>query len=424
MSASLTPDFTKSNVLAQLFAPAAHAKTIGLAVSGGADSLALMVLAHRWAQSAPHAPELIVYSLDHALRPEAAAEVEMVLREAARLGLTARGLKWSDEKPESGLSEAARAARYAIIGKAMVQDGATVLLTAHHRSDQAETVLMRLAHGSGIEGLKGMATLSQVEGVTVLRPFLDIDPKHLIALVAQEGMTAVQDPSNDDTSYERVRWRKLLPALATEGLDGAAIARFAQRMAEADLAIGQMADAAFDELVDIDGFGAATISRDAFTALSPAIGRRMLSRVLTIVGGRQKPRALGQVDRLYDSIIANTLQRAATALGAVARIREKTLVISREPGRTLPPDAILEPDATLDWDERFHYANLSPDTRFIASVSEFLPRHRIETVLGAKVTAPSEAIRTTPILRDEAGNVVALGAWSFDERIKVELLVD
>ncbi|MBJ7578494.1 tRNA lysidine(34) synthetase TilS [Devosia sp. MC532] len=424
MSASLTPDFTNSTVLAQLFAPAAHEKTIGLAVSGGADSLALMILAHRWAQSAPHTPKLIVYSLDHDLRPEAAAEVEMVLREAARLGLTARALKWTGEKPETGISEAARAARYGIIGAAMIEDGATLLLTAHHRSDQAETVLMRLAHGSGIEGLRGMAARSQVEGITVFRPLLEIDPKHLIALVKQEAMTAVQDPTNEDTSYERVRWRKLLPALAAEGLDGAALSRFAQRMAETDLAIGQMADAAFDELVDLDGFGAATISRDAFTALSPAIGRRMLSRVLTIVGGRQKPRALGQVDRLYDSIIANTLQRAATALGAVARVREKTLVISREPGRTLPADALLEPSGVLTWDERFLYANLSTDKRFTASVSEFLPRHRIETVLGAKVTAPSEAIRTTPILRDEAGNVVALGGWSFDDRIKVEILVD
>jgi tRNA(Ile)-lysidine synthase len=424
MSASLTPDFTSPQALAQLFAPVAQHKTIGLAVSGGADSLALMVLAHRWAQSAPLPPQLIVYSLDHQLRPEAAAEVEMVLREAAHLGLPARGLTWSAQKPNTGISEAARAARYALIGQAMAQDGATVLLTAHHRSDQAETVLMRMAHGSGIEGLKGMAALSRVEGVSVFRPLLDLDPKHLIALVAQENLSAAQDPTNDDTSYERVRWRKLLPELAAEGLDGVAISRFAQRMAEADLAIGQMANAAFDELVDLDGFGAATISRDAFAALSPAIGRRMLSRVLSVVGGRQKPRALGQVDRLYDSIIADTLHRAATALGAVARVREKTLVISREPGRVLPDDAPLNPSSVLTWDERFLYSNLSIDSHFVASVSEFLPRHRIETVLGAKVTAPSEAIRTTPILRDDAGNVVALGAWSFDSRIKVELLVD
>lgn len=424
MSASLTPDFTSPKTLAQLFAPVAQHQIIGLAVSGGADSLALMVLAHRWAESIPFPPKLIVYSLDHRLRPEAAAEVEMVLREATHIGLEARGLVWSADKPETGISEASRAARYTLIGQAMAQDGASVLLTAHHRSDQAETVLMRMAHGSGIEGLKGMAALSQVEGVFVFRPLLDIDQKHLIALVAQEGMSAAQDPSNDDPSYERVRWRKLLPALAAEGLDGLALSRFAQRMAEADLAIGQMANAAFDELVDLDGFGAATISRDAFAALSPAIGRRLLARVLSVVGGRQKPRALGQVDRLYDSIIDNNLNRAATTLGTVTRVREKTLIISREPGRTLPDDAPLPPSSTLNWDERFLYANLSADTCFVASVSEFLPRHRIETVLGAKVTAPSEAIRTTPILRDEAGNVVALGAWSFDSRIKVELLVD
>src|SRR5690606_33062367 len=132
-------------------------------------------------------PRLIVYSLDHGLRPEAAAEVEMVLREAGRLGLAARGLAWTGDKPAAGLQEAARQARYRLIGEAMAGDGATLLLTAHHRADQAETVLMRLAHGSGIEGLKGMTTLSLVEGVPVFRPLLDVEPATLAALVADAG---------------------------------------------------------------------------------------------------------------------------------------------------------------------------------------------------------------------------------------------
>lgn len=424
MSAGLTPDLGDPDVLARLFAPAAEHGTIGLAVSGGPDSLALMLLAQRWAAQRAGAPKLIVYSLDHGLRPEARDEVAMVLAAASDLGLAARGLAWLDDKPESGLQEAARQARYRIIGEAMKADGATLLLTAHHRGDQAETVLMRLAHGSGIEGLKGMVPMSKVEGVPVFRPLLDVEPSSLAAMVEAEGLVPAYDPSNHDFAYERVRWRKLLPALAAEGLDAAALSRFASRMAEADAALSQMADAAFAELVTLDGFGAASLPKAAFHALSPAIARRLLGRVLNIVGGRQKPRALGQVERLYDQIAAGDLPRAATLLGAVVRLKGENLSVSREPGRALPDAISLLPRQGLIWDQRFRITNVSDDAGLVAGATDFMPRHRLETFLGFKVTTPAEAIRTAPMVRNAEGDVLALGGWSFDERVTVELLID
>ena len=424
MSAGLTPDLGDPDVLARLFAPAIEHKAIGLAVSGGPDSLALMLLAQRWAATVDPSPRLIVYSLDHGLRPEARDEVATVLGHAESLGLAARGLVWTGDKPETGLQEAARQARYRIIGEAMKADGATLLLTAHHRGDQAETVLMRLAHGSGIEGLKAMAPMSQVEGVPVFRPLLDVEPASLATLVDAAGLVPAQDPSNEDLAYERVRWRKLLPALAAEGLDAAALSLFATRMAEADAALAQMADAAFGELVALDGFGAASLPREAFHALSPAIGRRLLGRVLNIVGGRQKPRALGQVERLYDQIAAGDLPRAATLMGAVVRLRGDNLSVSREPGRALPDAISLLPRQGLIWDQRFRITNVSDDKDLVAGATDFMPRHRLETFLGFKVTTPAEAIRTAPMVRNADGDVLALGGWSFDERVKVELLID
>ncbi len=423
MSSGLTPDLKDLGVLARLFAPAATQTAIGLAVSGGPDSLALMLLAQRWAASLEKPPKLFVYSIDHGLRPEAADEVAMALSAAADLGLEARGLIWSGDKPETGISEAARQARYRLIGKAMQDDGATLLLTAHHRTDQAETVLMRLAHGSGIEGLKGMTSISMVEDVSVFRPLLDVEPASLATLVVEAGLTAAQDPSNNDSAYERVRWRKLLPVLAEEGLDSAALSRFATRMAEADQALAQMADAAFEELARLDGFGAATLPIASLKALSSAIGRRLLGRILNIVGGRQKPRALGQIERLYDQIAEGSLHRAATLLGAIIRVKGETLTISREPGRALPSEQALPPHGMLIWDERFRIANLS-DLSLTAGATDFMPRHRLEDVLGFKVTTPAEAIRTAPLVRDAEGGVLALGGWSFDERVRVELLID
>jgi len=424
MPIRLIPPLDDRATLETIFAPVADYDAIGLAVSGGADSLALMLLAQRWAEDRETAPRLHVYSVDHRLRPEARAEVAMVLKTAKALGLAATGLVWSGDKPATGVQEAARIARYRLIGDAMAADTVPVLLTAHHRDDQAETVLMRLAHGSGIEGLKGMAPASIVEGIAVHRLLLGCDPAHLKSLVEAAGLTPASDPSNDDAHYERVRWRKALPGLAELGLDADTIVQFAQRMAEADLAIGQMADARFADLVTLDGFGSARIEHGAFRALTPAVAVRVLGRVLNIVGGRQKPRALGIVERLQQSLFGGEMAKAVTALGCVVRTQKADIVIAREPGRSVPADAALAPRSELVWDERFLIINGSDEAGLTAGVADYLPRHRLEEFLGFKVLAPAEAIRTAPIVRDTEGGVLSLGGWSFDDRISVKLLID
>jgi tRNA(Ile)-lysidine synthase len=348
----------------------------------------------------------------------------MVLEAASGLGIPATGLRWNEDKPQAGLQEAARLARYHLIGKAMAADGCGVLLTAHHRQDQAETVLMRMAHGSGIEGLKGISPWSEVEGVRVFRPLLLTDPAALRQLVAEAGLSSAEDPSNIDPHYERVRWRQAMPALAELGLDAAALSVFAKRMAEADAAIAQMTDACFSELVRLDGFGSARIELAPFVGLSPAISTRLLGRVLNIVGGRQKPRALGQVERLRRSLTDGMMPKSTTVMGCVVRLKDNEIAIAREPGRMAPPNTILLPRSELVWDERFLIVNGSDYADLTASVADYLPRHRLEDFLGFKVTAPAEAIRTAPIVRDKDGGVLSLGGWSFDERIKVQLLID
>lgn len=424
MPARLSPAIDDAAGLDALFAAVAGEPVIALAVSGGADSLALMLLAQSWAAGLSTPPGLVVYSVDHGLRPEAAGEVAMVLQAAGALGLAARGLAWSGDKPEAGLQEAARIARYRLMGAAMAEDGATVLLTAHHLQDQAETVLMRMAHGSGIEGLKGMAGMAEIEGVRVHRPLLHVEAASLRAVVDAAGLTPAEDPSNSDPHYERVRWRQAMPGLVALGLDAGVLSLFAERMAEADAAIAQMADGCFTEIVRLDGFGAARIELAPFVGLSPAISTRLLSRVLNIVGGRQKPRALGQVERLRQNIAETGLAKATTVLGCVIRIKDGAVVVAREPGRALPPDAMLAPHGELVWDERFRIVNASSEAGLTASVADYLPRHRLEEFLGFKVTAPAEAIRTAPIVRDASGGVLSLGGWSFDDRIQVQLLID
>lgn len=311
----------------RLFEPVVTARRIALAVSGGPDSLALMVLAHEWARGSDHALPL-VYSVDHGLRPEAAGEAAMVVREAGRLGLVARVLRWDGPKPETGVQAAARKARYGLMGDAMRADGAEVLLTAHHLGDLAETVLMRLAHGSGIEGLRGMDSFAEIEGCAIFRPLLSVDPQDLLEVVKAAGLTAAHDPSNRDRHYERVRWRQMMPALAELGLDPMRLATFARRMADADAVIEMQADAAVASLVHRD-VGTAELPHAGLAALPRAVGVRLLAKALRLVGGDRKPHALGAVESLLDRLTARGAMRAATLHGCI--VRSDGLVISIEP---------------------------------------------------------------------------------------------
>ena len=129
-----------------------------LAVSGGSDSTALLVMAARWAkQLKKRRPKLLAVTIDHGLRPESAREAAAVKRLARQLGVPHRTLAWRGRKPKTGLQETARLARYALLAQAALREGYEHVLTAHTLDDQAETVLFRLARGSGVTGLAGMA---------------------------------------------------------------------------------------------------------------------------------------------------------------------------------------------------------------------------------------------------------------------------
>lgn len=319
-----------------LFAPLRGAKAIGIAVSGGADSLALMLLMARWRDADSGVPPLFVYSVDHVLRPEAAGEVAFVLAEAARLGLQARGLRWDGEKPATGVSEAARLARYRLIGAAMQSDGADILVTAHHQDDQAETVLMRLAHGSGLAGLRGMAALAEVEGITVARPLLALSRAELALVVAEAGLNPVADPSNDDVHYERVRWRKALPELAMLGLDAGRLALFAARAGEAHDAIAHAAAATIArEAVPVPG--GVEVAARALSALPRAVLVEVLARLLEQVGGASKRRQLAQIELLALRLQDGAALKRTTLHGSVVWSDGDTVGIRKEPGRRMRP---------------------------------------------------------------------------------------
>ncbi len=315
-----------------IFSPLGAFKRIGLAVSGGPDSLSLLLLAADYARRHQQQERFIVYSVDHGLRTEAADEVSFVLAMAAQYGLMARGLKWEGDKPITGIQQAARAARYALIGAAMKEDGAEILVTAHHLGDQAETVLMRLAHGSGVEGLRGMDYFAEVGGIMLVRPLLGIEKAQLQRVIAAAGLAPAADPSNNDSTYERVRWRQMMPQLAAMGLDARRLARFADRMRDADTALDEMAATIVPELDEATGVR--TLSREALQKAPRAVAIRAFRNLLQATGGGGKPHDLAPVEVLVDRLRADPALKRTSLHGCLVSSDGTTVAVAPEPGRS------------------------------------------------------------------------------------------
>ncbi|MEA2941213.1 MAG: tRNA(Ile)-lysidine synthase [Bradyrhizobium sp.] len=293
-----------------LFADWKAAPAIVLAVSGGPDSIAMLWLAARWRRVLKQGPRLIAVTVDHGLRPEAAREARDVKRLAKTLDLPHRTLRWSGAKPKTGVPAAARDARYRLLAEAARAVGATHVLTAHTQDDQAETLLMRMARGSGIAGLAAMARESRREGVVLSRPLLDIPKARLVATLKKAGIGFADDPTNRDTNFARPRLRAIMPALAAEGFDARNLSRLASRLARANAALEILADGAerYLALGERDPMHAG-FDANAFAALAEEIRLRLLLRWIDRVG-HEGPAELGKVEALLAA-----LDRAASATG-------------------------------------------------------------------------------------------------------------
>lgn len=254
------------------FDPACHsalkaAPRIAVAVSGGADSMAL---AHALHTQYPNRL-LFAYTVDHGLRAGSPEEARRVAAWVAPFA-THRILTWDGHKPENGIQEAARAARYRLLHEAARGDAVDLVCLAHHRDDQAETLLHRLAKGSGLDGLTGMQAVTRCDDITHLRPLLCHSHDELIAYCRAHGMEWIEDPSNDNPLYARVRLRQAREALEAEGLTNERLVKLAQRLSRAREALDFYTENAWQEY---DG----TISGQARLELPPEIILRLVLKL-------------------------------------------------------------------------------------------------------------------------------------------------
>jgi len=316
--------------LCRLLGAEAVAHPIGLAVSGGSDSMALLAVAGELAGEGRL--QLRVATVDHGLRPEAAQEARMVALECRKLGLPHVVLRAGpDALPRSGpgnLMAAARRLRYGLLAGWAREQGLAAVLLAHTADDLAETFLMRLRRKPGLDGLAAMPARFERQGAVFLRPLLEERRTALQALLRERGLPWAEDPSNSDPRFERSRARAALPELERHGLTVEVLAAAARNLAEArDLLDAEVARFA-GEHVEISPAGAITLARAAFEAAQPAVQRRLLGAALRFVGGPDADPRGDAVDRALPAGL-QPLGRTTLA-GCDVQLSRDRFTVSRE----------------------------------------------------------------------------------------------
>lgn len=385
----------------RLLAPLAGLPSIALAVSGGSDSLALMRLVAAWCEGRP-GPQVLVLTVDHGLRADSRAEAEIVAHHAGAAGLRHEILTWTGEKPRSDIQAAARAARYRLMAARCHALGIGHLVTAHHLDDQAETLLLRLARGSGVDGLAAMAARSSREGLILHRPLLDVPKARLVATLNAAGIAWTEDPSNADPGYARSRLRALAPAFAAEGLTPRRLADTARRMRRAREALEAAAAVLHGGCVTCDPTGFCRLDVARLLAAPEEISLRVLARVAMGVGGSDYPPRLDRLERLHGWLASGRGGRGATLAGCHFARTGETVLVMREEGRSGLSDVPLADAPALVWDRRFRIEASVPHPGRSGTPMWVRPLGREGLAVlrgeGALRSIPPAVARTTPAL--------------------------
>lgn len=326
--------------------------------------MALACLCAEYAQSFSGKVSALI--VDHGLRPEAAAEAEQARAWCAELGLRARILTWAGDKPPSGVQAAARRARYRLLASAAVADGCGALLTAHSADDQAETLTMRLARGAGPAGLTGMRSATAIAAgpgpaVRLLRPLLDLPRASLTSTVVARGQAYIDDPSNDDERYERVRARRWLASCASssEFFSQSGLLATSSRMVAATERLREQEATLFEVLGGVFTYwGGASLSfTKAQRALTSSAAPGLFARLIHAVGGAEFAPEEGKAARAIEGVFSS----GASSLGGVLlAVSGDRLWFFREPAGLLGREGVapmssvaLSVDEPVLWDQRF-----------------------------------------------------------------------
>jgi tRNA(Ile)-lysidine synthase len=317
---------------------------LAVAVSGGGDSVALLHLLAEYCASRD--VQLYAITVDHGLRASSAEEAQQVAKLAKSLSIPHETLRWADWDGSGNLQDQARRARYRMMTDWAQSKGISLLALGHTADDQAETVLMRLARSSGVDGLAAMQARRLENGVTLIRPLLGISRAELRDYLVQNNLSWSEDPSNFDTQYDRIKIRQAMDVLAPLGITTPVLTRVAEQMGQAREALDWYSFLTAREIVRVDD-GDIVIDLRRFRTLPNEIARRLLVRsVMWVSGAEYKPRR----SAIEDLIKAARVRQPSTLGGCIVSIHQAALWISREFNAVRALTAL--PDEL--WDNRWH----------------------------------------------------------------------
>ncbi len=346
---------------------------LALAVSGGPDSMALALCAQAWAET--QGVKLVAFTVDHALRPESAAEARQVQHWLQAHGLEHHILHWEHPPILQAIQHQARTARYGLLASACQAYNINHLALGHQLEDQAETVLLRFAKGSGIDGLGAMRPVTPHDGIILLRPLLDVPKARLIATCDAAGQAFITDPSNQKPQFARGRLRSAADVLAAEGLTPERLADLAERAALASTALDFYADQLQAAVVQFYPAGYAELELPTFHAAPEETRLRVLGRVLDRVGCKAVPLRHAPLRELDQALQLQSYLAQRTLHGCAIRAVDGLCRVVRELAAT-PAPIPLAPGETMVWDGRFQLtlATDAPTGLTVAALG--LPEHK------------------------------------------------
>jgi tRNA(Ile)-lysidine synthase len=413
-----------------LFGLLAGYDKVFLAVSGGGDSLAMMHLVADWLSERAALglgnPDVTVLTVDHGLRREAREEALFTRNAARGLGLRGEILTADEPAPDTGVQEWARAMRYRLLlGRAGGGEGARALVTAHHRDDLAETVLMRLARGSGVDGLAAIEAVTSRGEVALVRPLLDIPKARLIRTLEERGVAWLEDPSNEQAAFERVRLRRARDARAALGLEDGALGLTARRAARARDALEAATDALLADAVRDPRLTSAGVFAWEWPpgSLPDELVIRALMRVVAAVGGSDAPLRLARAERLVAEMAAEDFGGSTLGRCVIAPARRTGpangpatgdgpwFMIYREPDRAALPVVDTDLREPETWDNRFVIERLGPEGEKVRLRSVTQDDLAAAGLLGpqgrdAVHGIAADALRATPAIETADGRVI------------------
>ena len=298
---------------------------IGVAVSGGSDSLALLHLLHAW-----QGRQLSVATVDHQLRRESADEAQMVANICAGLGVPHRVLHWHDAEAGSNLQDRARNARKNLLAQWAAETGLSAVALGHTQDDQAETVLMRLTRGSGVDGLAGMAPISASHGTVWVRPILRTPRKPLRDYLLHRGIGWIDDPSNTAREFTRVQVRNTITVLEAQAPTRETLVDTAERMAMAREVLVDAAKTLAQRCATADALGYVRIDTDTFRAAPVETRLRLLAHCLNWVSGSTYRPRFKDLRRVSDAVQTGEGLAGRTLHGCILRVHGRDLTICRE----------------------------------------------------------------------------------------------